>query len=176
LAVASACKEAPHGVGPISASGGITPLCQLGCVEEDPNPRAPGVFLGSGVTPDNCIMGGYTDADQDGLGDLCEEQLSYAFLPELYYYSGDDVRREPYWVARGLNGDRVRIGYLFSYYRDLGCPMRDCVVSRNPSYEFYGSGREECYWGPAKFRGWVPLTVGGGEADVYRSQLTALGF
>jgi hypothetical protein len=288
----------------------------LGCVEEDPFPTKPGVFLGSGVTPDNCIAGGYTDADQDGLGDFCEEQLSYAFRPELYYSSGDNVGREPYWVARALDEDRVRIGFLLSYYRDEGCPawvcswptwpndpsswghngdsegiyvdvyyhwtwkhwvldnvllsrhselfahprgndpyptqfyypggkgdyprvyvsegkhanyatlsgcngggqagtdtcanantaarvewnsvwnlgsaavrLRDCVVSRNPSYEYYGSGYQECYWTATldtlfgtpvwvapKFRGWIPPSVGGMEADVYRNQLEAAGF
>src|SRR2546428_12080639 len=59
------------------------PLCQLGCNEQDPNPTAPGVFLGSGVTPDVCIMGGQTDADQDDLGDFCEKNLAFAFAPEI---------------------------------------------------------------------------------------------
>lgn len=126
LAAAAACREAPAGVGPISAAGGITPMCQLGCVEVDSYPTKPGVFLGSGVTPETCVNGGYTDADQDGLGDFCEEQLSYAFRPELYHSSADNVGREPYWVARVLDEDRVRIGYLLSYYRDEGCPAWVC--------------------------------------------------
>jgi hypothetical protein len=55
---------------------------------------------------------------------------------------------------------------------------QDCVTSRDPSYIYYGSGRKECYWTPATgFRGWIPTTVGGAEADAsYRSILNAQGF
>lgn len=31
--------------------------CELGCIEPDPSPNEPGVFLGSGVTPQLCING-----------------------------------------------------------------------------------------------------------------------
>ena len=120
VAVTSACREAPDGLGPISARGGITPMCQLGCVEEDSFPMKPGVFLGSGVTPDNCLWGTYTDADQDNLGDFCEKQVAAAFAPELAYGSGDNVSGEPRWAARIVGDDVIRIAYLFSYYVDLG--------------------------------------------------------
>jgi hypothetical protein len=116
---------------------GVTgPLCQLGCTEIDSNPNAPGVFLGSGVTPDVCYFGTYTDADQDGLGDFCEKNLAAAFAPELYYTAGDDVRREPRWVARATTEERVMIGYLLSYYRDTGSRSWQCTA--NPFY------RPEC--------------------------------
>lgn len=281
----------------------IVPLCQVGCVETDPFPTAPGVFLGSGVTPDVCVAGGQSDADQDGLGDFCEKNLAFAFAPELYYWSFDNVRREPYWVARPLvESEQVLIGYLLSYYRDEGSsawacgpgqivapscnghngdseaifltvyynwstqhwvldhanysqhgdyptyakgpkgypqmlyypdhagsyprayvsqgkhanyasqrecnnggtldtdtctevntaarvefstfwnlgsrtsPRLDCVASRNPDYEYYGSGREECYWTYRNFRGWIPETVGGAEASAYSGFLQAFGF
>ncbi len=290
---ALACGHEPTVPSPMGAAGGIGPLCELGCVETDPNPSAPGVFLGSGVSPDVCISGGYTDADQDGLGDFCEKNLAFAFAPELYYWGFDNVRREPYWVARPLvESEQVLIGYLLSDYRDEGSssypcslpgapsschghngdseaifltvyynwstqhwvldhanysqhgdyptyakgpkgypqmlyypehagsyprayvsqgkhanyasqtecnnggtldtdtctevntaarvefstfwnlgsrtsPRLDCVASRNPDYEYYGSGREECYWTYRNFRGWIPETVGGAEASAY---------
>ncbi|HWP03686.1 MAG TPA: hypothetical protein VNL96_09535 [Gemmatimonadaceae bacterium] len=53
----------------------------------------------------------------------------------------------------------------------------DCIESRNPSYEYYGSGRLECYWTPIYFRGWVPNEVGGGEATTpYAIRLQQFGF
>ena len=60
---------------------GIGPLCQAGCVETDPNPSAPGVFLGSSVTGELCGSVGQTDHDDDGLSTFCEEHLADAFAP-----------------------------------------------------------------------------------------------
>ena len=74
--------------------------CELGCIDPDPNPNAPGYYLGSGMTDEACYWNNYTDGDQDGLGDFCEKNLAAAFAPELYYYSGDNVKREPRWAAR----------------------------------------------------------------------------
>jgi len=304
-----ACAPDQTATGPVVArrdrdpgSGIVTPMCQLGCVEQDPDPEAPGVFLGSGVTPDVCIWGGYTDSDQDGLGEFCENHLGNAFAPELYYWSADNTGREPYWVA-GIapDGESVVLGYLLSYYRDEGSnvwacglpgapsschghngdseailltvyynsstqhwvldhanysqhgdypsyarganeypqslyypshagtyprayvsqgkhanyasasecnsggtfgsdtcesvntaarigvgsvwnlgsrstPRIDCVTSRDPNYEYYGSGRQECYWTTQNFRGWIPTTVGGAEAGPYSPVLSAFGF
>jgi hypothetical protein len=290
---------------PTSPRALVGPLCQLGCTETDPNPNAPGVFLGSGVTPDVCYFGTYTDADQDGLGDFCEKNLAAAFAPELYYYNGDNVGREPHWVARISSGDKVMVGYLLSYYRDEGsqaylCTLpppfhdpsceghngdseaifeetyydftsqhwvlnqasysqhtsygvytrgtkaypfaliypahagayprayvaqgkhanyasrnecnsggafgtdicesvnttarvaagaslnlgsrsnhsasQDCMPSSNPSYEYYGSGRLECYWTQVRFRGWIPINVGGADSDPYSPRLQGMGF
>ena len=299
----SSCSEPPPTAPSIRASRGITPMCQLGCTETDPNPTAPGVFLGSGVVPDDC--GIYTDSDQDGLGDFCEKQLSFAFSPELYHWQFDHVGREPYWVARPTPSGGVRLGYLLSYYRDEGsnhwlctgqpfwidpscfghngdresifldvyydwdtqhwvlengwlsrhdeffqhprgsdsyptqfiypshpgsyprvyvsegkhanyatktgcngggqygtdtCAQvntatrlewsslwnlgsrtthsgdQDCKLSRNPSFEYYGSGRYECYWTGVDFRGWIPTSVGGAVAGSYSPVLQAMGF
>jgi hypothetical protein len=69
----------------------------------------------------------------------------------------------------------------FSAFWNIGStavPFIDCVTSRNPNYEYYASGRPECYWSPVSFRGWVPLTVGGGSADPYdyAGQLALMGF
>lgn len=62
------------------------------------------------------------------MGDFCEKQLAYAFAPELAYFHGDNVGREPRWAARPL-GDEVRIIYLLSYYRDLGPDFSVCETN-----------------------------------------------
>lgn len=105
---------------PAMSGGRISPLCQLGCVDPDPFPEAPGIFVGNLLSDENCIGAGWSDYDLDGLADLCEEQLAWAFRPELSYFSEDYVDREPRWVAKPIGSDSVRIGYLFSYYRDMG--------------------------------------------------------
>jgi hypothetical protein len=134
LVVALGCGEptANDPLEPSSRTQGITPQCQLGCVEPDPYANFPGYFLGSGVHPIACRNGSQTDADLDGFSDFCEKNLANAFAPELYYYKYDDVRREPRWAAKyvvgGVIGDRVRIVYLLSYYRDLGSHTFACSV------------------------------------------------
>lgn len=299
--IVSGCSDWPTSVQLHRSTVGVQPLCQLGCVQTDPDPNAPGVFLGSGVTPTACRRTNtnlITDSDGDGLGDFCEIQLATNFAPELYYAYGDDVRREPYWAARFMDDEEneVAIAYLLSYYRDTGSKgsvigydahngdseyiilyvyydyesehwvlehaaysqhtgytvyMRgpsdayppaltypshpglyprswvaegkhanyatqgecnnggplgndtcvdnntaarvemasywnvgsrsshsiDCVASRNPSYEFYGAGRLECYWTTLNFRGWVPDSVGGKDSGTsYTSILANFAF
>lgn len=115
-------------VPPVEPLREVGVLCQLGCTETDPNPTAPGFFLGSGVTPEACTGGLQTDTDQDGLGDFCEENLGAAFAPELYYDQWDDMRREPHWAARPLQQPYVRLVYLLSYYRDAGSPAYACTL------------------------------------------------
>ena len=101
--------------------------CQLGCVDPPPDvPDAHGYFLGSGVNPTACTNGSQTDTDQDGLSDFCEKNLGAAFSPQLYYAYGDEVGREPHWVARPLSTGVVRLGYLISYYRDAGNSSFGC--------------------------------------------------
>ncbi|MGA7304353.1 MAG: hypothetical protein WBW88_05740 [Rhodothermales bacterium] len=95
-------------------------MCQAGCIETDPNPGAPGVFLSSSVTAANCIGSFYSDYDQDGLGDKCERDLAVAFAPTMNYAQGDDIRRESYWAARAVGSNSVLIEYQFGYYFDLG--------------------------------------------------------
>jgi hypothetical protein len=268
-------------------------------VDIDPAPSAPGIFVGHAFTPDFCSSG--TDLDQDGLSDFCEERLSWAFAPELYYWANDDIRREAYWAARPGGQDDVIIAYLPAYYRDHGSntytcslpfhpsscdghngdselilltvyyeyqtehwvlgeaalsqhgdlsvytrgtkaypsilqypdrkggyprvwvsmgkhanygtrnrcneggtlgtddctannaavrlewsaywnigshahPLINCVVSRDPTYEYYGNGRHECFWTGSDFAGWVPDNIGGDRASSYGPQLTAAGF
>ena len=251
------------------------------------------------------------------MSDFCEEQLAWAFRPELYFWEYDNVYREPYWAARPLGDtdEPIRIAYLLSYYRDEGSqawlcgmpppiwhpscnghngdsegivldvyfagppskhwivdtvalsahgywhkayregrekfpttydsglfgvweleypekdggqlrvyvsqgkhanyytqdqcndggtfntddctdvnmaarvwagwlqnlgsrsdPIIDCVVAQDPIHPYYGSGREECYWTGARFRGWYPLSVGGADSDPYGPTLAHWGF
>jgi hypothetical protein len=53
---------------------------------------------------------------------------------------------------------------------------QDCMPSSNPSYQYYGSGRLECYWTNQPFRGWIPLSVGGEDSDGYSDRLADMGF
>lgn len=303
-------------------------MCQLGCVDPDPEPDGAGIFLGEAITAQYCLGSGGTDLDGDGLRDFCEKLLSQAFAPELRYSIDDDIRGEPYWAARKVNNNTVRIAYLFSYYQDFGAinptacraevtsfiwvffgvpavfgldpdevcnphngdseyvvfdvyyegesghwvlgdawyarhnwvrhfyrtggaapdeltypanyggypvvwvarrkhasyesqsacdeggPLiagiitppedacdgtylskrlpwsnywnlgstahhlngLDCVQSRDPTYEYSGQGRQECYWSVQSFRGWVPNSIGGGQAGKYGEILMPHGF
>jgi len=298
-----ACRDGPTSQ-PLEAS-----IDRNLCSGTDPTPSAPGVYLGAS-DPYECFASwGSTgvDADGDGLEDLCEETLAPTFAPELYYYSGDDVRREPHWVPQVTPNNTVVIGYLLSYYYDLGatpfygpCQVtptppgcgghngdsedifltvlydfgtqhwvlaralysqhdgygiyeqgnqgypdlvypshpgayprayvaegkhanyatasecdaggflwsdtcedvntaarvetfgsggslnlgsravhssgQDCMASANPSFEWYGSGRLECYWTDQRFRGWVPTYVAGDDTDPYSPKLADNGF
>lgn len=122
----SSCRDAEA---PPSIDASVSPLCQAGCQEQDPDPSAPGVFLGSGVTPLMCgphNPNGINDSDNDGLSDFCELQVARAFAPELAYYSRDNVGREPHWAARPIAAGGVRIAYLLSYYVDLGTQGYPC--------------------------------------------------
>ncbi|MEZ4411855.1 MAG: hypothetical protein R2910_02555 [Gemmatimonadales bacterium] len=282
----------------------VGPLCHQGCIEIDPNPNAPGVFLGSAVTGETCVAGGQSDHDGDGLSTFCENNLAIAFAPELYYDQWDEVGREPYWVAAPVSPndtDNIKIAYLIGYYRDAGSstytcglpgapsscfghngdseaiilevyydydtehwvlgkakysqhtsygiyskgsnayptqlmypshqgayprayvaegkhanynsesacnaggtlgtdtcesvdtPARvfvsgvynlgsnsvrliNCTTSRDPSYIYYGSGRQECFWTDTIFRGWIPTSIGGAASDPYKTRLNAEGF
>jgi hypothetical protein len=128
----------------------IQPLCKLGCGDTDPNPNAPGVYLGSGVTADLCIDGEQTDTDQDLLSDFCEFNLGAAFAPELWYASNDDIGRESHWVAMPVSGyPVVRIAYLLSYYQDNGTSSPLCNNS-------FGDGPCAGHYGDSE---WIALDV-----------------
>src|SRR5690606_28483506 len=85
----------------------ITPFCQLGCLGPgpDPNPEAPGEWIGAEFNDDLCIWGS-TDLDYDGLGDLCEFKLIEAFAPQMVTWNtqdgptAEDIGGERYWAAR----------------------------------------------------------------------------
>jgi hypothetical protein len=55
-------------------------------------------------------------------------------------------------------------------------PLLDCVVSRDPGYIYYGSGRQECFWANQNFRGWIPTSIGGASSTPYRTRLNDGGF
>lgn len=134
VAVLSCRDNSPEPLGPDFGRGNnITPLCQLGCIEPDPDVDQPGYFLGSGMSATACMSTSQTDTDRDGLSDFCEKNLAAAFAPQLYYYSADEVGREPHWVAKPLSASLVRIGYLLSYYRDAGNNSFGCSLPGAPS-------------------------------------------
>ncbi len=60
------------------------------------------------------------DADEDGLDDYCEVELATLFAPDLSFYEGDEVGREPRYAAEKLPWGGVRIVYLIGYYFDVG--------------------------------------------------------
>ena len=127
--VGFACADEPTEPRAPELRARIEPDCMEGCADPDPAPTYPGYFLGTGVTPYKCTQGGHNDLDNDGFSDFCENWIGTAFAPQLYYWNGDYVDREPRWALRSLTpgGDKVRIAYLFSYYRDEGpviwCPL-----------------------------------------------------
>ena len=131
--------------------------CMLGCVETDPNPASPGVWLTSAVTPDYCIQSGDTDTDQDFLSDRCEYDLAAAFAPELYYAHADRVDGEPHWVAQPHGTNRVRIGYLLSYHTDGGTtnPLCQNMFGDGPCAGHFGDS--EAIWLDVYYNGvhWV---------------------
>ncbi|HEY7636507.1 MAG TPA: hypothetical protein VH763_13220, partial [Gemmatimonadales bacterium] len=107
-----ACSDSP--TGPTARSG------VLADIEIDPAPSAPGIFLGSAVTPATCINRTQPDTDRDALAEGCEASLAAAFAPELAYAASDRTTREPRWAARPLSGGKVRLAYLLSLHFDLG--------------------------------------------------------
>jgi hypothetical protein len=117
LYLAACSDQSPNPQGPDRVA-----LCQLGCIDPDPEPTAPGIALGSGVTALTCFNNSLqTDADADGLSDFCEKNIAAAFAPALKYTLADNVGREPRWVAKPQAiGLSVRVAYLLSYYVDRG--------------------------------------------------------
>lgn len=97
--------------------------------EEDPFPDAPGIWIASTVTGYECLEGGHTDAEADGLSDFCENNLAEAFAPELVLASesADPATREPRWAARPLSGYQVRILYMPLYHIDYGTVHGVCA-------------------------------------------------
>lgn len=92
----------------------------------DPNPSAPGYWMGTTVTPATCISptgAGINDTDDDGTNDYCEELLAFKFRPALVFSALDcNLGMEPYWAAKAFpnQGNLIRVAYLFSYYQDCG--------------------------------------------------------
>ncbi len=103
---------------PIECNGGIA----------DPDPSAPGYYLGASITPAKCFSAtgvGIGDSDRDGMSDSCENVLAQAFRPSLNLAPPNydcDPSMEPYWAAKYFprQGSVVRIAYLFAYHSDCG--------------------------------------------------------
>ena len=118
----------PPAGGAAFARDSLEMMCQLGCIPGEPPGDDPGEYV-TAITRSFCLdTSGATDADQDGVTDYCEQRLAEAFAPELAFDNNDDTRREPRWAARLINGQRIRIAYLFSYYKDLGSVHGSCGV------------------------------------------------
>lgn len=101
------------------------PLCLPGPDPNDPDPDAPGYYIGPDYNMDFCRQS--NDLDGDGFDDNCEYRIAHRFKPLLATNPSDDVSREPYWVAsyeEEIPGygtqEGVKIMYLFSYHLDLG--------------------------------------------------------
>lgn len=110
------------GVKTALSQGPITPLCVEGCLDPDPDPNAPGIYIpGTAYTATGCHEYG-PDLDYDELSDDCEFQLALAFAPHLSFGYGDEVTRESRFAARWLNTSTVRIIYLLGYWMDHGAP------------------------------------------------------
>jgi len=103
---------------PIECNGGVP----------DPEPSAPGYYLGASITAATCFSptgAGITDLDKDGMSDTCEQSLAQAFRPSLSLAPSSwdcDPTKEPYWAAKYFpaQGSVVRIAYLFGYHQDCG--------------------------------------------------------
>jgi hypothetical protein len=120
--------------------------------------------------------------------------------PPQLTYPNKDGGYPRVWIARGKHanypsqaicdmggmlavdtceGNNTATRLLALATRNLGsrhAQFADCVSSANPSYMYYGSGRNECFWTSSAFRGWVPLTVGGGSSGMYSAVLAEVGF
>lgn len=94
---------------------------------QDPDPDAPGYFIGGDYTMDHCTSG--VDLDYDGFDDNCEYRIASRFKPLLATHPGDDTSGEPYFAVKYLEdlpfatGDGVQVMYMFAYYMDWGDPF-----------------------------------------------------
>ncbi|MDZ4258967.1 MAG: hypothetical protein U0974_10230 [Gemmatimonadales bacterium] len=133
--------------------GDIGIQCVEGCLDPDPDPAAPGIYLaGLNNTPSVCFDPGQPDSDGDGFSNHCEIQLAIAFSPLLSFYSYDQVDRETRWFANPMDNGLVRLGYLLGYYYDVGnttSVRSTCTTSLTlPPFEFFfwlfGADVESC--------------------------------
>jgi hypothetical protein len=121
--------------------------------------------------------------------------------PTAFFYPGKAGTYPRVWVAQGKhanytsrnscnsgaqfntdtcvnNNTAVRVEYSGAY--NLGSrsmPLKNCVVSRNPTWQWYGTGKTECYWNDGDvFRAWYPDNIGGGSSGYHSDILEPLGF
>lgn len=123
----------------------VDPHCQNELPSDDPNPTAPGYYLGSEYSFSACTTeNGINDSDHDGLDDFCEYQLALAFRPELMMSPYETaLGREEYWAAGTIGSSVVVIVYMFGYYQDNGAP--GCQTG------ILGQGICGMHWGDNEF-------------------------
>jgi len=94
----------------------------------DPDPEAPGIFLGTDITADGCATTLTDDLDQDGFKDYCEKLLAEFFRPLLKFSGAETLSgREPYWAVRwDVDETAAKIFYAFAYYEDGGSYATGC--------------------------------------------------
>jgi hypothetical protein len=116
------------------------PMCLPGPSPDDPDPDAPGYFIGLDYNMDQCRQS--NDFDADGFDDNCEYRIARRFAPLMATNPSDDVSREPYWVATYVpslpfgSSDGLKIMYLFSYHMDWGDPETGGYGSHSGDSEF----------------------------------------
>lgn len=90
----------------------------------DPQPSAPGVYLGPNFSWSSCTS--TSGPDGDGLEDFCEFQLALASRPLLATHPNDGaLARQPHWAARRF-GSQVVIFYALAYHWDGGSDSEWC--------------------------------------------------
>lgn len=114
----------------------VDPQCSHTPPAGDPNPSAPGVYLGSGFTPSACTGVSINDVDNDDFDDFCEFQLALAFRPLLSTNPYDeDLSREPYWAATwNAANNEVWMMYMPAYHFDNGNQHADVCQGSNHAY------------------------------------------
>ena len=109
------------------------PHCLQGSPPGDPEPEAPGLWLGWDYTFSACTSGTMNDADRDTVDDTCEYTLAAAFRPELRFSYGEGTngrKRESFWAVRRAPDDptKIHIIYLLGYHWDMG---RNCAPAQD---------------------------------------------
>jgi hypothetical protein len=168
----SACSSPiptePEQLTTAGGSGPLPFLCVEGCLDPDPDPDAPGVYLpGLNLTPAGCHDPNQLDSDADGLSDTCELQFTAALAPALSFYDSDQVDRETRWFAHPIDFGYVRLGYLLGYYYDVGnvadfrshCQTALTIPLLSDFFDWvFGGGSESCL-GHLGDSEWIALDI-----------------
>ena len=107
----------------------MDPNCNL--YVPDPNPYAPGIWMGPTLTGEYCWPVAIGDPDHDGVNNECEDRLADVFRPMLRLYEDDEAPgRESYYAVDGYTNSQgmaiVRVLYMLAYYMDGGSPNPRC--------------------------------------------------
>ncbi|QSQ27524.1 hypothetical protein JY651_22560 [Pyxidicoccus parkwayensis] len=129
----------------------VTSLC-LALLLSAPMARADG--LGTIPYGDNC-WGSGTDADKDGLNDDCEYQVALAFMPKLWFDTGESgYGRRPYYAVKSESfaTRTLRIFYLDTFFDDTGVTTGH---DGDPEFQLF----EVHYSGGRWYLDWVYLSA-----------------